>query len=776
MSDILIDGFGLEDKKKVNPRKFLQNYLRFKYLFAASILIAVALAVLHLFYAEKYYHISSKIVIKDKEKGVNFSDNLISSELDILRTSKILENEMEVFMSLSLMESVLRDLQFETMIYSKDKFLRKKEYYKDASPLLVNWSKKEWLYEPDEYEYNIEIIDGTKFKLDFDGKTSTHRFGEVIKGHYGEFNIALNESIDFQEVKELDFIVYFSDPASMAAGFVNRLEIAQANKQSSVLYVNLVDNIPQRGKEVVDRLIYNYNSLTEIEKNETANTTVNFLSDQLSSLTFEIDSIERKIELLKTQNRVSDVNSEARLYSESSNQIKNEIRNQRTQVQILESIRSYISTSTGEFRSVPSSLSIDDPSLIASVANYNTLQRDRERLLQTNEPGNPIVQGIDEKLNNQKQDILENIKNIKSSLEISIRNLESNSSQFDYKSSQIPQIERELQDLERLKNNRLEQFNFLNQKNEEALISLTVSSNTFSRVIDKARSSPGPVSPKKPITLAFAVIMGFGIPFTFIFVKNLLNNKIGEKVDAEEQVNLPVIGEISKNDTMQGMVFGNKHKSPVAEQFRLLRSNLINNSTYNSDTETLLITSSTSGEGKTFCATNLGGSFSVLGKKSVVLEFDLRKPALFKSLGLIKPEIGIIDYVLNKKLVLSDILVKDANLDNLYFIGAGNLVSSPSEIICHDRVSQLFQALREQFQYIIIDTSPVGMVPDAFELVHYADKTLYILRSEYTTTDNLDFLNQFGVKEKLKNPSLIFNGVRLVNGYGYGYDYEPVLN
>jgi tyrosine-protein kinase Etk/Wzc len=773
-SDVLLDGFGLEGKG-LNNRRTIRSYLKYKWIFISGILLAILLAGIYIFYTVPQYLISSKIVIKDREKGVDFSDNPLMKELDSYRSSKIIDNEIEVFKSVQLMESVLEDLDILTSVFAIDKLGRQKEFYKFDSPLLIDWSDREWQYELKDDEYKIEILDQNRFKLTVDKDVRMHRFGSLVSGHYGQFTITLREGVLIDSLESKVYSVYFNNAEALARNYSAALKVEPTNKQSSVLEISSLDNLPKRGIAIIDNLILKYNSQTEDEKNQSASTVVSFLSLQLNTLAKEIDAIEGDIERLKNQNQISDIETEARLYLEGSNQNRNQISEYRTQIQVIESILNLLRNSKEDNTStIPSALTLNDAALVNAVESYNSLQRDKERLLRDVQVSSPLVVAINDRISSQKTSINENLNNLKSSLQIAIKNLEVNSSRYEGRSSRIPQIERELQEITRLRLTKLEQFQDLNRKNEEAQMSLAATTNSFLRIVDTAKASYNPVKPNVVIIMAFAIIMGFGIPFLIVFARNFFNNKIETKAEAEQLTNLPVMAEISLDEYGENLVFSNRFKSPVAEQFRLLRANIF---AFNQAKKkaVILVTSSVSGEGKTFCSINIGASLNLIGKKVVVLEFDLRKPTLLKSLKMPKEAEGIIEYLSGENDDLHGLIKKHPNQENFYYIGSGHIVSNPAEIMSLPRMGNLMKELKSMFDYVIIDTSPIGMVPDALSLCKYADITLYILKSNYTTTDHLSFLSNYGVLERMNHPMLILNGVNIVNGYGYGYDYAPVL-
>lgn len=774
-SDVLLDGFGL-DSTGLNPRKTVRAYLKYKWLFIIGILLTVSIAVIYLFYATPQYQVSSKIVIKDREKGVDFSDNPLMKELDSYRSSKIIDNEMEVFKSVQLMEMVLEDLDIMTSIYSKDKFGREIEFYKKNSPIIIDWSDRDWQYELEDDEYKISIINKNSFELAVDGAKKIHRFGEVIPGHFGEFSIELRLNVEIDSLDSKNFSVYFRSAEAMARSYSAGLTVQPTNKQSSVLQISTLDNIPERGVAIIDNLILKYNSQTENEKNQSASTVVTFLSGQLNTLALEIDDIESDIEKLKNQNQISDLGTEARLYLEGSNQNRTQISAYRTQIQVVESIQNLLRSTTAEdSKTIPSSLTLTDAALVNAIESYNELQRERDRLLRDVQPSSTLVLTLNDRIASQRSFIMENLNNLKSSLQIATRNLEANSSRFEGRSSRIPQIERELEEITRLRLNKLEQYQDLNRKNEEAQMSLAATSNSFLRIVDTARASYTPVKPNIILVIAFAIIMGFGIPFLIVFIKNFFNNKIESKSEVQNLTGLSVISEISRDENGENLVFSDNIKSPVAEQFRLLRSSVFSLNK-GSGNGVILVTSSVSGEGKTFCSLNLGASLNLIDKKVIVLEFDLRKPSLLKSLKMPKEKEGIIEYLTNKNPDLDSLIKKHPNQENFYYMGAGKLASNPSEIMSLPKLGEMIQELKSRFDYIIIDSSPVGMVPDALAITSYADITLYVVRSNYTTTDHLRILSNYGIKEKLNNPMLVLNGISVVHGYGYGYDYAPALN
>src|SRR5690606_35606379 len=325
-----------------------------------------------------------------------------------------------------------------------------------------------------------------------------------------------------------------------------------------------------------------------------------------------------------------------------------------------------------------------------------------------------------------KRSLLENLKQIKNGLEITTRNLESNSSNISTKAQKVPEIERQLVELARQQAIKEEHYLYLTKKREESALSLAATTVSNSRVIDPATSSSGPVKPNKKLVYIFAFMMGIGMPFGFIFLKNILNTKVTEKGDIEKQTAVPILGEISHHNNNEIIAISDKVRSPVAEQFRLLRTNL-QFSSMNQDNKVILVTSSKSGEGKTFFSLNLAVSLGMADKKVAVLEFDLRKPALLKKLKT-KSSVGLSDYLSSEEYSVDDLLHTTPNAPRITLIGCGNIPPHPAELMMSRRMQNLFEELKTRFDVIIIDSAPVGQVADAFALSPYIDQTLYIVR------------------------------------------------
>ena len=374
--------------------------------------------------------------------------------------------------------------------------------------------------------------------------------------------------------------------------------------------------------------------------------------------------------------------------------------------------------------------------------------------MRTTPADNPLVVTLDRSLTDLRIDLLENLKNIKDGLFIAQKNVRANSYKAQAKIAKVPTAERALQTINRDQGIKQDLYLYLLQKREEEALSLEAPiSNT--RIIDPPKVGRFPVSPNKTSIYLGALIFGLFIPFSFVFAKDQLNNKISGIGDIEKFTNAPLLGQISHNNDRKNLIVHKNNTSAIAELFRLMRFNL-SYLTMDKEKKVLLVTSSNAGEGKTFFTINFAASLALSGKKVVALSFDLRAPKLLQRLSL-KEGIGITDYIIDQKWTSKDLLIKVPNYENLDVIGSGPIPADPGELMLYDRIGTLIEELKQNYDHIIIDSAPIGKVADAFAFVPNIDATVFIVRQDYSLNSN----------NKLKNIMVVLNDTNANENYGY---------
>lgn len=748
----------------------LHKYLRYWYWFVLSLVVCGVGAYLYLHYATPQYAVRGTLLIREDGNQQQFASQGPFSELDIFRTSKNIDNEIEILRSKKLMQRTLEDLGIYATYYVKGR-IRDVEVYGRKSPV------KTIISQLDSSAYGKSVVihpEGNHFELvetDQAGNQtrSTHSFGQTIEKPYATFTVVANVA----PIRNQEIAIVFHDIRKLAESYNQKLMVGTLNTNASVLAVSLVDPVPHKGIDILSRLIARYREETIEDKKQIAAYTIEFINERLTYLTSELSDVEKDVERYKQRNELTDVSSETQLYLQRANEYNKQLAESAIQIDMLTSIQSYLLAEEGEFGLVPSSLSIQDPTLMGLVSKFNELQLERERMLRTTQPHNPIVLSISEQLHNLRSNILENLKNIKSGLLITQENLQKKSEQFESRIQQVPMMERELLEINRQQGIKQQLYSFLLTKREESGLSLA-STTANSRIIDPPQAGDFPVSPKKRQIVLLAMLVGLGLPFALIYVKELLNNKVRERKEVENATQAPILGEIAHSKHQKEMIVAGGSQTPVAEMFHLIRYNL-QFAALGIENKVLLVTSSRSGEGKTFFSINLAATLASVGKKVVVVSMDLRKSKLMQYLQL-PTNHGVSDYVISDSFSAEALSVPVPSVPNLFAIGSGLTPPNPGELITNHRIETLLSELREHYDFVVIDTPPVGLVADAFALAPHIDSTVYLVRFDYTYKDQLAIVDEIYHSKKLKHPMLVLNDAKKKNShrysYGYGYGHQ----
>ncbi len=766
-----------KEETSINYKMIFFRYYNKWYWFALGLFICIGAAAVYCYFATPQYRISSKLLLKDEKKGADFAD--VASLTDLLGSgsSSSVENGAEILKAQNLMIKVFEELNITNAYFIPNGWKRLKEIYGTEVPITVVIQEKNEFLDPDQLEAS-KLVFYPRNEEEFDiesteGVRQTIKYGQVIKNSFGTFSIIKNKAyvpLTLSPLEDTPITIAFYDPVGAGKHFSEKLKVDIVNKLASVVELSILDEHPIKGKNILNKLIDVYNKDAETEKNVTARNTIKFIDDQLLGLSSELDSIEKQAESYKLKNSITDVSAEAQLYLSSTTINRQQLSEFSIQIDVLESIEEYLTKQGNDYEMVPSTLSIQDPTLTGLIAQFNQLQRERERMLRTTQPNNPIVQNINQQLTSLRASIIENLRNIKNGLVISRDNLSATDNQFRSRASQVPTIERELLDINRQQGIKQQHYLALVQKREEALLTLAATSVNNSKVIEPPTPTDLPVNPNKKLIFAFGMIMGLACPFGLIFLKDAWQEKIQLKSDVEKITSTKILGEISRNSGDNGVIAISKGKrTMIAEQFRFIRSNLAF-TTYNKSSKIIMVTSGMSGEGKTFFSINLAISMGLVDKKVVALEFDLRKPAMLSALG-INATVGLSDYLENDQYNLDDIIHPLGIDQNVSLIGCGKIPDNPAELMTSGKLVQMLETLAERFDYVIIDTAPIGLVSDSFILSELADATIFMLRYNYSTKAQVKTIEDIRKHSKFKLPLIVMNDAQLEMIYGYGATY-----
>lgn len=758
--------FQTDQADYIDVKQLLSKYLRYWYIFLISVVVCAGLGFVYLYFATPQYRIASTLLLKNEESESNsLTNNNSLGEINLFNTKQKIDNEIEVLKSNSLMQRVFSELSLNVTYHVKRK-LKTEEIYGSEVPIRLSINK----LHPTSYGRSITIRrkTSTTFEITEDGgEASTHKYGEEVSKSYGIFTVIAAKDNRTHDT----IIVKFHDLRKMANEYNDQLKVETVNKKANVIRITLIDSVPEKGKDIINRLLDVYSKEALEDRNLIANTTIQFIDERLKFLTSELSSVEKGVEQYKRQNELTNVTSNADQYVAQAGEYSKQLSELGIQIQVLESIEDYINKQPGKYELVPSTLSIQDPTLVQLITRFNELQLERERMLRTTLPNNPLVQDLNEQLASLQLNILENLHNIKNGLVITQKSLQSTSGRFRSQIQKVPTIERDLLEINRQQGTKGNLYLYLLQKREESALALEITVSN-SRLLDPATADDIPVSPKRTLVYLLALIIGLGLPFSGVYVKDALNDKVQSKRDIHRATSTPILGEISHNSSGKSLIVTEESGTSIAELFRLIRSNL-HFATAGKENKVVLITSSTSGEGKTFFSINLAASLTLIGKKVALLELDLRMPSMSKQLG-ITPGIGISDYlVATDKVAIEDVIRPHATVPGLFIASSGSLPPNPAELMMSHNLAHLISELKVSFDYVIIDTAPVGKVADAFSLSSLIDSTIYVVRYNYTEKSQLDLIEDIYKNKKLAHPMIVLNDAKeeTAHAYGYGYNY-----
>ena len=546
------------------------------------------------------------------------------------------------------------------------------------------------------------------------------------------------------------------------------MDISPSSKQSTVIDLSIQGEVPQRGEDILNELLKVYNQAAILDKNQLAANTLKFVNERLAYVSSDLDSVERALQNFKAKNRITDISAQGQIYLQTVAANDQKISDINVQLAMLEQVEQYVKGKGDLGGIVPATLGNSDPvltDLLQKLADLELQYTQTKKIVPEN---NPAVVALVDGINRLKPQILENIESQRRSLSAGRSDLTSTSNDYNSMLKTIPEKERELLSITRqqvIKNNI---YTFLLQKREETALSFA-SAVADSRILDHAETSDVPVSPKKKLIYLVACLSAIFLGIAFIVIKDMLTRTVQQRSDIEKYTDIPFLGEVNYDRSKTPFVISEGKRSFIAEQFRQLRTSL-GYMGIDESHKRILLTSSISGEGKSFIAINLGISLALMGKKIALLEFDLRKPKLSEQLQISR-QVGLSTYLIGK--IAETEIVKPTSFENLFLIPAGPIPPNPSELISNGRISELLAYLDETFDYIIIDTAPVNPVTDAYILSPVADVTLFVIRHDYTPKMFLQKLEQQHKISTLKNPAIVYNGIRGkgVNKYGYGYGY-----
>lgn len=751
----------IQDSDSIDFSAILKKYSRKWRWFLLSFAICISLAIIYTLVANPIYRVSAKILIKENTSG-GASMDFLSGFKDLGFDFGInnLDNEIAILQTRTLALQVSDSLNLRISYIYKEGLLRDVDLYKN-SPLfvkLVNYENKiTSTYEIDKKDKNLLTIKNKELNFEV-----TAKYGEIIETPEGGLFIEQNLNVK-EEKFPITVIISSQVP-------VPPIDVNVINKRASVLAITMLSDNPEKASEIINTLIYLYNEQVFQDKNISARSTIDFINNRLEVISGELGSAEKKVEDYKKSQNMTDIQADAQIYLTTNSEYEKKLSDTNLQLSILSSIKDYLADNNNKDNIVPSNLGIQDATLLELIKAFNEAQLEKSKMTKGMKSDNPILKNYDEETKLLRLKLLENVKNVEQATKIARNEIQKQENLFSSKLSNLSTQEREFRELYRQQNIKESLYLYLLQKKEETGLYLTaVVPNA--KIIDKTYIPSVPIAPRKSLVFLVAIVFSIIIPIILIYIKDILNYKIKDKEDLAK-LKVPYLGDIPYSSEL--LLAPDESGTAVSERFRTNCINLefvLNGEKH----KTILVTSSLSGEGKTHYTTNLAIALSNLGKKVLLISLDLHKQRSdhFKLVKNISRDNGISSYLIGSIETVDEIIHKSNNYKNLDVIDSGPIPPNPAVLLTNIKVKELFDYVRDKYDYIIVDTPPIGLLADTMLINKFSDLTIYMVRLNYTPKKLLQNIQELYATKKLTNMYMLLKGSESNNTYDdyYGNKY-----
>lgn len=761
-----MDNYSFDNKEEnIDIKEEILKYSIHWRWFVLGGFVALVIAFIYLRYAENKYQTQTTILIKDDKSQNN--QLMAFSEFDLFGGGKVLDNEIEVLKSRTLSEITVDSLDLNISYYNEGN-IKKTEIYQ-ASPIKIidiaghnsdNFSSQ---------YFSLDFTDnGFKIKSENNGSLGEYQFGEVVKNDSLSFKVIMNlnatEPFNTQDSGTIGFRI---EPQKNTVNFLrSNLSIEPASKNSSVLKLSITLPNSEKGADFLNHLVSIYNEQSIFEKRLVSKSTADFISKRLDIIAEELGDVEKDVEQYKNLNNIADLETEVKLSLQKLNEFQKSVIDNEVQIKITQDLINYLKSSD-TFDLIPANYA--QGNIVVDEINKAIIERNK--LLNTPRGAtreNQVIVQLESQISTLKEAVHSSLNQELSSLKITRNDLRQKESEINTQIAQTPKREREFRIIDRQQKVKEALYLYLLQKREETNITMAAT-ELNAKVIDVAIPSTKAVSPKKPIILLAALILGLLIPFVVIYLINLLDTKIKTRLDIEGKTPIPFIGDVPTSET-PGQLIEINSRTSSAEAIRIIRTNLeFMLHKQEGMSKTIFLTSTFSGEGKTFISVNLAATIALSGKKTILVGTDLRNPRISDYIS--SPNKGVSNFLSNNDTEIKNFITKVDGFDDFYVLPAGVIPPNPAELLMSSRTKDMFTYLKENFDYIIVDTAPVSLVTDTLLIAQNADSFVYVIRANKLDKKMLEIPEGLHRDKKLPNMSILLNDTDSTKGYGYGYGY-----
>ncbi|KAF2332516.1 GumC family protein [Flavobacterium daemonense] len=771
-----------DEIEDVNVREQLEKYLVHWRWFLVSVVVFLIGAFLYLRYTTPNYEATTSILVKDEKKGGMLSELSAFADLGLGGTMKNnVDNEIEILKSRTLVESTIKKLHLNVDFFVKGKVVDRDIYAE--KPITAYFLNKTILFDKTKAVLNCRLLTSNTFLLENDEEEKEEfilsskrefKFGEKIATKVGTLVIQKTSSYAKNHTGRFESIRIVINPLDdLTAGFRNRLKVEPISKTSSVVNVSISDPVAKKAEDFLDNMIQIYNEDAAEDKNFISENTSKFIASRLALIAQELDGVEQDVETFKKSNKLTDIESEAKLFIEGSTEYDKKGVETEIQLNVVSSLLDFIKKSTNSDL-LPTNMISEKDDASGLISSYNELVLDRNRILKSATEENPSVVKLDQQISSLKSNVAASLSRMQANLRIQNRDIKNQEGILNSKIGKIPVQERQFRVIARQQKVKEELYLYLLQKREETAISLSATEPN-ARVIDVAKADKNPISPKKRIIYLAGLLIGLLVPFGVIYGNNLLDTKIKSKLDLEGKTQIPFIGDVPTSDDITELI-KSESRSSSAEAIRIVRTNLefMLAKVPDGIAKTIFVTSTFPSEGKTFISVNLAATFALSGKKVLLVGADIRNPKFGEYINV--PNSGLTNYLSSSDKEIDDYIIKHEGYRNFFILPSGIIPPNPAELLMSNKVDQLFEELKKEYDYIIVDTAPVSLVTDTLLIAKNADTFVYVMRANLLEKRMLNIANTFYKEKKLPNMCIVLNDTDSTKGYGYGYGYGVRTN
>lgn len=773
-----------EEESGFDIKAILTKLLIYWKWFVVSVVVCVACAFVYLRHATPVYRIQASVMINDNKKGSFQNQMMAIQDFGFMGTTASIDNEIEVLRSKSMIKRAVLDKEFYKVYSIKGRVMGRVIYGKYPVNLSISQEDLDNMQrgitleitQPDDstsymVTYEYEDLYGEVYEY----KKKVSALPYVIESPVGQLILSKGEA----DYLTPDQTLYISvvPPIRMAKSFLSNLSIEPTSKTTSVAYISLLDVNKARGVDFVNSLVAAYNRENNNDKNIVALKTAEFIEERLNKVEDELNATENAMAEFKRSSGLTNLTGDAQKVLEGNSEYEKKRVEINTQLNLVTYLREYVNDPKNKLQAIPVNVGLKETSLVTSINKYNEGVIERNRLLRTASESNPAVLDLTVSLDLMAQAVKTSVESLYESLTIQKRDVEKEANKYESKIGNAPTQEKVLEEYKRQQEVKAGLYLMLLQKREENSIALAATADN-AKIIDAALANDLPVAPKKSMILLVALVLGCAIPVAVIYLMEILRYKIEGRNDLEKLTTVPILGDVSVDHNLKkgqrGIAVRENENNMMTETFRSIRTNLqflLNGP----EKKVIQFTSTTSGEGKTFVSSNLAMSLALLGKKVILLGLDIRKPRLAEMFGFADRTKGITTYLAgdaeDKDLLYRQIIPSGINA-NLDILPAGIVPPNPAELLSKENLDKAIEILKKKYDYILLDTAPVGLVTDTLIISRVSDACIYVCRADYTPKNDINMLNTLYAENKLPNLGLVLNGVDMTKRkYGYYYGY-----